>query len=86
MIKCPNCGRDNAANFNFCLDCGYDLKAWREAFPDGVAPAPPPPPPAKTNPIGMVPTELPPGAVGHVYTPTPRHTPVRLTQCSWSTV
>jgi pSer/pThr/pTyr-binding forkhead associated (FHA) protein len=36
MMKCPNCGRENADNFNFCLDCGYDLKAYREQ-----APAPP---------------------------------------------
>ncbi len=49
MIKCPNCGRDNAVNFNFCLDCGYDLKAYREAFPDGLPAAPPPPPPAVTS-------------------------------------
>jgi pSer/pThr/pTyr-binding forkhead associated (FHA) protein len=31
MIQCPNCARENAESFNFCLDCGYDLKAWREA-------------------------------------------------------
>ena len=48
MIKCPGCGRDNAANFNFCLDCGYDLKAYREAFPDGPPAAPPLPAPAVT--------------------------------------
>jgi hypothetical protein len=39
MVKCPNCGRENADNFNFCLDCGYDLKAYREAFPTTTAPA-----------------------------------------------
>jgi uncharacterized OB-fold protein len=53
MIKCPNCGRDNADNFNFCLDCGYDLKAYREAFPDGIPVPPPPPPPAMTMPSGQ---------------------------------
>ncbi|MFZ9887457.1 MAG: zinc-ribbon domain-containing protein, partial [Myxococcota bacterium] len=26
MTKCPNCSRENADSFNFCLDCGYDLK------------------------------------------------------------
>ena len=48
MIKCPNCARENADNFNFCLDCGYDLKAYREAFTTTGLPAvgaPPPPPP-----------------------------------------
>ena len=53
MIKCPNCGRDNAVNFNFCLDCGYDLKAYREAFPDGIPAPPPPPAPAMTMPTGQ---------------------------------
>lgn len=49
MIKCPNCARDNADNFNFCLDCGYDLKALREAFsPTTVAPSSPPPPPPRS--------------------------------------
>lgn len=55
MIQCPQCGRDNAPSFNFCLDCGYDLKAWREAFPDGVPAPPAPPRPAHTNPAGMTP-------------------------------
>ena len=61
MIQCPNCSRENADNFNFCLDCGYDLKAYREALrdtgntpemapaftPSGpvVRPLPAPPPP-----------------------------------------
>jgi pSer/pThr/pTyr-binding forkhead associated (FHA) protein len=72
VIKCPNCGRDNAANFNFCLDCGYDLKAWREAFPDGIPAVPPPPAPAMTNPIGMVaPTAMPPGNVASPLPPAP---------------
>jgi pSer/pThr/pTyr-binding forkhead associated (FHA) protein len=43
MITCPNCGRENAENFNFCLDCGYDLKSFREAQasspPAAAAPA-----------------------------------------------
>lgn len=51
MIKCPNCARDNADNFNFCLDCGYDLKALREAFsPATQAPVSPPPPPPRAAP------------------------------------
>lgn len=46
MVTCPNCGRENADNFNFCLDCGYDLKSYRDSM-DGTeaaasAPAPGP--------------------------------------------
>ena len=26
MIECPNCGRQNAEHFKFCLGCGTDLK------------------------------------------------------------
>ena len=49
MIVCPNCGRENADNFNFCLDCGYDLKTYRESQGDGSGPvAPPPVGPANT--------------------------------------
>jgi pSer/pThr/pTyr-binding forkhead associated (FHA) protein len=40
MIQCPNCNRENAENFNFCLDCGYDLKSLRES---AAAPEPAPP-------------------------------------------
>lgn len=38
MIQCPNCGRENADNFNFCLDCGYDLKGYREQLAHAPAP------------------------------------------------
>lgn len=38
MISCPNCGRENADNFNFCLDCGYDLKAYRDSLTDAAPP------------------------------------------------
>ncbi len=40
MIRCPSCARENADNFNFCLDCGYDLKAYREAMSGGGAYSP----------------------------------------------
>lgn len=57
MIQCPNCGRENADNFNFCLDCGYDLKGYREQ----LASAPPPEPvavPAAAPELGIAaPTE-----------------------------
>lgn len=58
MIQCPNCGRENADNFNFCLDCGYDLKAYREqlaARPPAPAAAPRALEPAEV--MGATPTE-----------------------------
>jgi pSer/pThr/pTyr-binding forkhead associated (FHA) protein len=48
-MKCPSCNNENLANYNFCLTCGYDLKAYREAFPHGVPPAGPTPEPARTG-------------------------------------
>jgi pSer/pThr/pTyr-binding forkhead associated (FHA) protein len=48
-MKCPSCNSDNLPNYNFCLTCGYDLKAYREAFPNGVPAAGPPPEPARTS-------------------------------------
>lgn len=33
MITCPSCGRENANNFNFCLDCGFDLKEHQDVAP-----------------------------------------------------
>ncbi len=75
MIKCPNCGRENADNFNFCLDCGYDLKAYREAFtsaslPAMPIPAPPPPKPvaAPSAPLAVA---APPPAPLAVAAPPP---------------
>lgn len=38
MITCPSCGRENADNFNFCLDCGTDLTAQPEAQEPVVEP------------------------------------------------
>lgn len=42
MVPCPNCGRENADNFNFCLGCGFDLKTYRAetaaAAPESNAP------------------------------------------------
>ncbi|MDP2341652.1 MAG: FHA domain-containing protein [Deltaproteobacteria bacterium] len=86
MIKCPNCGRDNAVNFNFCLDCGYDLKAYREAFPNGVPSAPPPPPPAVTatnmrtpsmEEMGHGAPPAPPINLPNTFTPAPLPPPPR---------
>lgn len=34
MITCANCGRENADNFNFCLDCGSELAAATQAPPE----------------------------------------------------
>ncbi len=89
MIKCPNCGRENADNFNFCLDCGYDLKAYREAFPDGVPQAPPPLQPANTatnmhapsmeeisQPFGNPVPPSPPIALPHAMTPQASMSPL----------
>lgn len=45
MITCPNCGRENADNFNFCLDCGTDLSA----------PPPQAAPPVSQEPVAVVP-------------------------------
>jgi len=42
MIVCPACGKENAENFNFCLDCGNDLRRAATA-PAVVAPPPPEP-------------------------------------------
>ncbi|MFH1807232.1 MAG: FHA domain-containing protein [Pseudomonadota bacterium] len=47
MITCPNCGRENADNFNFCLDCGTELGA--AATPPPAAPPPAAPPPAASK-------------------------------------
>lgn len=59
MIRCPSCGRDNADTFNFCLDCGYDLKGYREQLaanpPPAAAPAPRALEPAEV--VGATPTE-----------------------------
>ena len=38
MITCPSCGRENADNFNFCLDCGTDLTAQPAAQEPVAAP------------------------------------------------
>jgi pSer/pThr/pTyr-binding forkhead associated (FHA) protein len=71
MVKCPSCGRENAVNFNFCLDCGCDLKAIRDAFPQGV-PAPPPPPRlAKTGPAAFDPPAPAPVAPSGFAVPGP---------------
>ena len=63
MIQCPNCSRENADNFNFCLDCGFDLLAHRQelakapppvaapAYVPPPAPAPVAPPPAASLPL-----------------------------------
>jgi len=53
MITCPNCSRENAENFNFCLDCGYDLKSFREVQASSAPPAAPsePFPAATTEPL-----------------------------------
>ena len=45
MIKCEKCGRENDANFHFCLDCGQDLRPMTRA-----APAQNPTPPATPRP------------------------------------
>lgn len=56
MISCPNCGRENADNFNFCLDCGYDLKAYRDSLTEAAPPVDGPAPDAENLPDGA-PTE-----------------------------
>ncbi len=58
MITCPNCGRENADNFNFCLDCGYDLKSYRETLaPAAQDFAPPPDEPEESAFATSAPTE-----------------------------
>jgi hypothetical protein len=80
MIKCPNCGRENADNFNFCLDCGYDLKAYREAFTNASLPAAivppkpvaaPPPPMAAPPPPVAAPLPPPPPLAAPLPPPPP---------------
>ena len=64
MIQCPNCARENAESFNFCLDCGYDLKAWREA--KAAAPSGPP-----TEPITAYDSQEAQGAQASGQPPSP---------------
>lgn len=59
MIVCPACGKENAENFNFCLDCGNDLR--RAATDPAVAlPAAAPAPIAlEPEPIQLAPAPVP---------------------------
>ena len=83
MLTCPNCGRDNAAHFNFCLDCGTELPRDGEPqaaappaaqpSPQPAAPAVAPAPPAATapEPARLAPTATSPA---HTLPPPAGHT------------
>jgi pSer/pThr/pTyr-binding forkhead associated (FHA) protein len=70
MVPCPNCGRENAGHFNFCLDCGTELSRKPEppvmSAPPVAAVVSAPPPPAAPAPVTVPPgvvATLPPSAV-----------------------
>jgi pSer/pThr/pTyr-binding forkhead associated (FHA) protein len=73
MIVCTSCGKENAATFNFCLDCGNDLRRAR------TGPSLPAAGPPRAAPMPAAPPMVAPGPASPQPAPVLRPTPIPLT-------